>query len=82
MLVFLRSLGAMQASANPGFKQVTVAPKGGSLHTGQPDKDQRWVLEYIEKKGWKEQWGKLEKRKVTSRLNTDKWPQVFHIFAP
>ena len=71
----------MQASAKPGSKPVTVAPKGCSSNAGQHDKDQPWVLEYIEKKGWKEDWGKLEKRKVTTRLNTDKWPQVFHCFA-
>lgn len=42
-------------------------------------KDQAWVLEYIDKHGWKTDWPQVKNGQVHGRLNLAKWPQVFFV---
>lgn len=42
--------------------------------------DQAWVLEYIDKQGWKADWPQVKNGHVYVGLNLARWPQVFHTF--
>lgn len=68
----------------PGNKgqsgQTSVQSNSEAKTAEKVDKDQTWVQTAINKNGWKKEWGQLSKRRVSKRIDIQKWSQVYYTF--
>ena len=47
--------------------------------TAESRADHKWIVEYVDQRNWKQEWGVLREQRVVTALDVNKWTQVFFV---